>query len=246
MTNVTTPPEVAILTPVDPKHYVSASTTEFLCEQAARGRKWYARIGYECAFSRNTLVDEILEKRADVTHVFLLDSDVAPPHDCIDRLLSHNTDIIEAAVPLNRYITTPGGPPAGDAMAVEWMAWRGGALIPFCELPTSVFHTDAVATAALLVKTDVFRRLAWPWFVTTYERGWRITTDDMFFSKLAVAAGFDLWCDGSVRCHHHRVEDLLLHARGLEAVHGEAKRVIGLLQQYPNRTAINKPRLRDK
>ena len=48
-----------------------------------------------------------------------------------------------------------------------------------------------------LFKTGIFKRINFPWFVTTPQ-----LSQDSYFSQQAREAGLKLWCDTSVRCRH--------------------------------------------
>lgn len=48
-----------------------------------------------------------------------------------------------------------------------------------------------------LIRTEVFRKLIHPWFVTTDQ-----LSQDSYFSQLCREAGIKLWCDTSVKCDH--------------------------------------------
>jgi hypothetical protein len=122
--------------------------------------------------ARNSMVKRALELNA--THVFFVDSDMVLPHDVIPRLLAHDKDIVGATytkrVPPYNLLGVPGGP----------VDYAEGGLIEHALMPGG----------CMLIKTDVFKTVPWPWYFDTIRRpgepleSFLTAMGDMFFTRL--------------------------------------------------------------
>jgi len=116
------------------------------------------------------------------SHLLFVDSDVFFEPDALDRLVAREKDIVGAdynkkLLPLEGTVI---GAEEGDFVKCE-----------------------GIATGFLLIKTEVFKKLKHPWFFyEADEQGNCITGDDMWFCKIAREAGFDVWCDRTVKVFH--------------------------------------------
>jgi hypothetical protein len=57
----------------------------------------------------------------------------------------------------------------------------------------------SMPTGCLLIRTPVFDTIPKPWFNTSVE-GEKILGEDFTFCEHARAAGFEIWCDGTLSC----------------------------------------------
>lgn len=193
--------KVVILTPVDPKLYVSAPTCRWLVQMARLGIEWFPLdSAYHCA-GRNWLVCHALHTRRDATHFCFIDTDIEPPLDAILRLLEVNKDAVSMAycLPLN----LPDG-----KMEIVWACGHADkGWMPYEQLPGGLFRCDAVGVSALLLRRTVFERIPAPWFEVTYLPH-TIVCEDVNFAKKLHRHGFEIWCHGGVRAEHHRFADV--------------------------------------
>ena len=121
-------------------------------------------------------------RMAKATHVLFLDSDLTFPHDLMSRLLAHGEDIVGGL-----YVQrVPPHAPLGVTSEGRQEAVTSG-LKKMKQMPTG----------CLLIKTSVFDKLPKPWF-NTKEVGEKIMGEDYYFCERATAAGFEIWCDGSL------------------------------------------------
>jgi len=196
--------KVVICTPVGGGWGVAAQVTEWLCNQRAKGVHWVGQIANSVAYARNFLVDRVLKEHPHATHIFFTDGDVAPydPNTpVIERLLVTNKDIICPIVP---QFSIPDGVPAITSVVAPLGQKSTHGLAVFSELPRELFECQVIGGGAILVKTDVFRRLPWPWFRWLFTREKILCSEDFYFSQIARNAGFSLWCDPTVVCEHFR------------------------------------------
>ena len=108
-----------------------------------------------------------------------------PPPDALLRLKDHNTDIVGAWYP-KRVPTREGAP-------ITLVNNKREAL----KADDQIHEVYTLPMGCTLFKADIFRKIAYPWFVTTPN-----LTQDSFFSELARQAGYKLICDTSIRCKH--------------------------------------------
>jgi hypothetical protein len=127
--------------------------------------------------------------RDGATHLMCIEDDTYPPLDAIERLLAHDKDIVCGWYPKRQ---------PGKRVGVPIVLQNGKR--QSLDNPDDYTELVELYTAPMgctLIKTDVFRRIQMPWFVTTGQ-----LTQDSFFSQKAREAGYTLWCDTSIRCEH--------------------------------------------
>lgn len=139
--------------------------------------------GLPVADAYNEAVKTALREGAN--YILTIEDDTFPPPDGLVKLLEHNLDIVGGWYPM-RSAVYQGAP----------IILRGGNrqdLKPDGEL----HEVYTIPQGFTLFKTDVFRVIEPPWFVTTAH-----LTQDSYFSQLAREAGFKLWIDTDIRCKH--------------------------------------------
>lgn len=125
--------------------------------------------------------------RDDATHIMFIEDDTFPPLDAIERLLAHNKDIIGGWYPKRQDDSRVGVPIVIENGIRKTLDQPDGSLREVYTIPMG----------CTLIKTDVFKQLDMPWFVTTAQ-----LSQDSFFSQKAREAGYTLWCDTSILCKH--------------------------------------------
>ncbi len=150
------------------------------------------------AAGRNMIITEALAI-PEITHIFFLDADVWPPDDTIERLLDHDKDIVTGATRMffdktKAWSVSIKGDGNGS---YKWMTSK--------ELPKAgLFKAAAVGGSTILIKRRVFEAIERPWYEKKYFKDGSRTTSDVHFCNQAHAAGFDIFCDPSVRCDHNQ------------------------------------------
>lgn len=159
--------------------------------------------------ARNYAIKQFLTdpKLAKKTHIFFLDADTEPLSDfAIERLLSHNKPVISGITPIIR---------KGEELKCMWSAVleNGDNLdtIGIDELPKSLFKAKRVGGTTLLVRRDVLEKLKSPYQISSFddEMVHQDLSEDYYFSDKIREAGFDIWVDPDVVCHHYHKFDLL-------------------------------------
>ena len=129
--------------------------------------------------------------REKCTHVLFIDSDMRFPHDMIERLLQHDLDIVATNCARRRM---PTGPTAQ-------IYKENGERELVYTMPESIGlqEVGSVGMGVMLIKANVFAKLAEPWFETPWRHDKRgYIGEDVFFCKKARDAGFKIWIDHDV------------------------------------------------
>ena len=129
--------------------------------------------------------------REKCTHVLFIDSDMRFPHDMIERLLQHDLDIVATNCARRRMPTGP------TAQIYKENGERE--LVYTMPESTGLQEVGSVGMGVMLIKANVFAKLAEPWFETPWRHDKRgYIGEDVFFCKKARDAGFKIWIDHDV------------------------------------------------
>lgn len=138
---------------------------------------------------RNQLVRWMME--ADAEWLLMIDDDHVFAPDLLDRLLSHEKDIV-AALCLRR------DEPYDPFCFSEKLRETVYKTINLHAHPAdALLRVRAVGTGAMLVRRNVFEVLGDPYFTIAEESG-----EDMRFCDAATEAGFEIYCDLGARIGH--------------------------------------------
>jgi hypothetical protein len=148
--------------------------------------------GESPAKNRNTLIKLALEH--EFTHILFFDDDIAMPSDTPYRLLQHDKDMVTGLYVMRNY---PHRPIIFDLVlddarcAFHYLEDGESGLIPIV----------ASGLGCCLIKTEVFKKMEWPWIRLGQldKENWN---DDIDFFFRAKKLGFELYCDLDVRCGH--------------------------------------------
>ena len=145
-------------------------------------------------YAREQLAEGALESGCD--YLFMIDDDMLSPPDLFYRLAVHDKDIV-AALAFTRnpdhkpviYETIEGVDPVTAAYGFTRF---------INNYPrNTLVECDAVGFGAVLIKTDVLRKVKRPWFF-----GMERTGEDITFCNKAKKAGFGVWMDTSIKLGH--------------------------------------------
>lgn len=125
--------------------------------------------------NRNEMIEKAISTGA--THVLSLDTDMVFHPDAVSRLLAHDKDIVGVNYNKRQFPITP--------------IVKGG-------LEDNLFQTEFVPGGFFLVKLSIFKDLSKPWFF--YDE--QAQDDDKYFCHKAAAAGFEIWCDPTIKVGH--------------------------------------------
>jgi len=143
--------------------------------------EYVVRMGCDIAHNRNEIVKLAIDKGCE--YVFFIDADMVFNPDILSKLLEHNKDIVSVAynkrrLPLESVISPIDDDYTGD-------------------IPKHLFKAKSVGTGLMLIKTDVFKNLAYPYFDFSYIDCKRYGEDTNFCEK-ARNAGYDIWVDPTI------------------------------------------------
>ncbi len=146
-------------------------------------------------FARERLGDSALEMDCD--YLFMVDDDMLCPPDLFYQLAAHDKDIV-AALAFTRnpdhkpviYQTLEGYDPVSNAS-------YGLTKMVMNYPKDQLVECDGVGFGAVLIKTEVLRKVPKPWFF-----GMEQTGEDVAFCNKAKKAGFRVWMDTSIKLGH--------------------------------------------
>lgn len=186
-------------------------TNQFIMKAFQRGTAELAPFPTKIPeFGRNTGINKFLHdpKHRHYEHIFFLDDD-SPPFDdyAIEYLRSQNRSVIAGVTPIVRV--------KPSEIDCHWSASiknNDGKVqtIGINELPKKQFKAHRVGGTCLLVHRRVLEKLKPPYQKTTFNETCTDVklSEDVYFSDKIREAGFDIWVDPKVQCHHWHYFDL--------------------------------------
>lgn len=147
--------------------------------------------GYRVDQVRNLIADWVVR---DFDYLFSVDHDITFPPDTLKKLLAHDQDLVSGVYrqrlePQQLEIYEPWG----GRMSAEDLYSKNWRLIGI----------GGCGFGCVLVKKEVLEGVGYPQFEyhPALDHGNTISEDTDFCEK-AIAKGFKLWCDPSIRCGH--------------------------------------------
>lgn len=175
---------------------------------------WYAASPPGAALNihmvNGTLIADQRQKLAMMAlkadYALFLDSDMRFPKDLAQRLIARDRDIVACNYSTRRLPAKP----------VAWSDFAAQELVTSHDRE-GVEAVDAIGMGAMLVRTEVFRKLPAPWFQVVWSQAGRaFIGEDIYFCQLAKAHGFEVFVDhdaskavrhiGSFEFGHEHVE----------------------------------------
>lgn len=150
--------------------------------------------GYQIDQVRNLIAD--WAKRYD--YLFCVDSDMSFPPDTLEKLLSHNVDIVSGV-----YIQRKPGQHIVELYKKN--AQGGVSNIPYNDISgKALVEVDGCGFGCVLINSNVIRTMQYPHFVYRSAIDHKDTvSEDVFFCQKAQQLGFKIYTDASVLCDHH-------------------------------------------
>jgi len=146
-------------------------------------------------YVRNGILRMFLSK--DFTHLMLLDSDVEPPLDCIERLLALDVPLATGCYPVMMH------------QGLRWALANKDAdqhyrLLARLESDSQPFEVDAGGAGCILIRRDVFDKVAWPWFKWVENEDGSQTSEDIYFFQKCNEVGLRMMVEPTVICNHFK------------------------------------------
>ena len=145
--------------------------------------------------ARNECVETFLN--SDASYMLFIDSDVEPPSNTIEHLLSHGFDKKIVSALCYEIKVDVDGFPKRVPMALEQVDDRLEYKITNKKLK-GLIEVDAAGTICVMIHKSVFKNIDYPWFDGVAE--------DFFFYNKAKKAGYKIFVDCDCRVvHYHEV-----------------------------------------
>lgn len=140
------------------------------------------KISCDIVANRTALVKDALAQGA--THLLFVDSDMLFPPDALEKMLSHDKDIV----------------------GVEYNK-RQFPLEPVFVQPNkqdTLYKSQVVGTGLMLIKLSIFKKMVNdPWFsFGRNAQGETTLGEDVWFCRTAGDAGFEVWVDPTIKVFH--------------------------------------------
>ena len=145
--------------------------------------------------ARNSLARAAISFDPKATHILWVDSDMMFPMDGLERLLSHDRDVVGAFY--NKRV--PPYETVGHLVGEPDIS-KGG-----------LYPADVMPHGFVLIKREVFERLNAPWYFESFDEScitdkdpYGLVGEDVNFSRSCTKAGIEMWCDADLtfECSH--------------------------------------------
>lgn len=165
-------------------------------------------------FARNSVVEEFLASDCDV--LWMLDSDVCPPHHILDLIAHHYDKWQVAGAPYPVYQSIPGT----EEMSICFTVYKGLGTdvstnnrgIKMADVPQDgTEFVDGLATGCVFIKREVFDKLEQPYFEFKFDPTSRRVKEgeDLGFAMKLADLGIKFFVDYSMACEHYKRIGLL-------------------------------------
>lgn len=161
--------------------------------------------GYDCAKARNRISQIAVERAAG--YVLMVDSDMVLPPDALQNLLEDKADVVYGYCARRGTKNLYDGRTSvfrrnGETSYTEKAAYTGFEMKSFRDCGEYKVQIHGAGMACALVKTDVFKRLKFPWFRWVEYDQKRQLSEDLYFCEQCIKAKIPLYVDSRVECGH--------------------------------------------
>lgn len=153
------------------------------------GASFSRSLGEPFSLRRNLFAQWFVESGG--THALLLEDDVVPPEDVLDRLLRVDAPVVTAVYSRwadSRFTT--------NTQAVSDKTWSD-------HVPARVFPVRRCRLGCVLVRREAFERVPAPWFLATMAQD-RFVEDDEWFCSAVRQARMSILADGGTICRCYK------------------------------------------
>ena len=203
-------PKVMIGIPMPKNMSIDLRTSYWCYRELDFGVGWIlqAECGGSAARNKNVIIDTFL--KGDYTHLFCLNNDTWSLPNTINKLLTHDKDIVAGITP-------------GFFGEFFWMGQiEKNKKILLGDAPDKLTQAARAGGPGMLIKRKVLEAMEFPWFDFIQVKVGQETSEDYHFSDKAVDMGFEVWIDPNVILNHnHNGIDLLGLAQTMARPKGE-------------------------
>lgn len=149
--------------------------------------------GYDCAKARNAIARKAVDGGYD--YVLFVDSDIILPPDTLRLFLENPVNICFGVYPHKN---------CKDKKAELFKLGTDNYELrySYLELKESRIKVKGAGFGCALIKTEVFKKLPYPWFqYVSYQNG-TFLSEDLYFCNEARKHKMDIWADTRIRCGH--------------------------------------------
>ncbi len=147
--------------------------------------------GFTISENRNVLATQAARDKYD--YLLFIDDDMTFEADLLDRLLTHQKDIVVVAYH-PRFKVDKSTVKTLDKTHIITLKGKES---------KELFECKAVGTGIMLIKTEIFLKIPRPWFkMKTARTGMTLQGEDWYFCYQARKAGFSVYCDPVVEVGH--------------------------------------------
>ena len=166
--------------------------------------------GYDCAKARNRIANMAIDRKAD--YVLMVDNDVVLPKDALCNLLDGGKEVVFG------YCAHRGAGNIYDGMTTVFRLYddngnayfsypkesmySGQELKKFCEDGNHKIQVHGAGTSCVIIKTDVFQKIKYPWFKWVEYDKKRQLSEDLYFCSQCKKAKIPMFVDSRVSCGH--------------------------------------------
>ena len=176
---------------------VSSLVTNLInCAHANIPPNLLIQVGGYVAVNRNKIVEEAIKQKA--THVMFIDADMIFPDTGVMTLLGRDKDVVGA----NYNIRLDPSSKAFSGPTVKALVDGKPVSMVSKDFPKELFKCYAVATGFMMINTRIFKKLTYPWFEEYQDKDGTHHTEDVDFCRKVNEAGFDVWCDPTIKMGH--------------------------------------------
>jgi GT2 family glycosyltransferase len=148
--------------------------------------------GYDTATARNNIAIEAMNKGYD--YVLMIDNDTIVPKEALLNMLEPQKDVVIGFCPMKNTTTKD---------SALWRSKSSLKPIRLNEMPHQPrIEIELGGMACALIKTDVFKRIPFPWFYFEQRRDGLHTSEGYYFCDKARENGYQIWADTRVKCGH--------------------------------------------
>lgn len=143
-----------------------------------------------CQYGKNKMVEKAIS--GGFTHLMIIDGDMVFPAESIMQLVESGKDVVGGLYYRRQPTPSP---------TISMMDARG---IPYTpqEFPKDrPFKVLSVGGGFICISVDVLKKLTEPYFWLDFYNGVMLG-DDVYFNKKVNDAGFEVWCDPTIKLYH--------------------------------------------
>lgn len=158
--------------------------------------------GYDCAMARNKIAQQTLDEQTD--YVLMVDNDITLPPDALINLLEDAKDVC-----LGYYAYRNANNEYNGKLSI----FRYGEFNYTQQFPAEemrmmrdigqykiLIHGGGMGCA--LIKSDVFRKINYPWFDWVKYENRETLSEDLYFCEKCKQFGIEVYTDSRVGCGH--------------------------------------------